>query len=325
MADLPIEVDAAEIANDGDSAIEERITAYTASLTSGVTDYPIEHGRRYHAFRPGVYAMPNDEKEMDRLDLIHHMMIKGVGDKYFLAPIPESRLKRILDIGTGTGIWAIEMGDQYPGAEVIGNDLSPIQPEWVPPNVKFEVDDVESPWMYAEPFDFIYCRYMAACIADWPKLMKSAFDNLNPGGWAEFQDYDLLYYSEDDTLKADSNTMKWLTTLLSLTDNLGRTASPGPKQEQWVKDAGFQNVVSKKFRFPIGPWPKDQKLKELGICNLAQILDGLEAFSLRLFCDVAGWTVEEVNVLLAKVRQEVKDPKIHMQFDFYVTYGQKPE
>lgn len=67
---------------------------------------------------------------MDRLDLIHHMMIKGVGDKHFLSPLEESKLKRILDIGTGTGIWAMEIGDRFPAAEVIGNDLSPIQPEW---------------------------------------------------------------------------------------------------------------------------------------------------------------------------------------------------
>jgi hypothetical protein len=124
-----------------------------------------------------------------------------------------------------------------------------------------------------------------------------------------------MYYSEDGTLTDDHNTLKWLKTLLPLADGLGRVASPGPKQEQWAKDAGFQNVVSKKFRFPVGPWPKDPKLKELGICNLAQILDGLEAFSLRLLCDVGGWSMQEVNVLLAKVRQEVKDPKIHMQFD----------
>lgn len=36
----------------------------------------------------------------------------------------------MLDIGTGTGLWAIEMADLFPNATVIGTDLSPVQPNW---------------------------------------------------------------------------------------------------------------------------------------------------------------------------------------------------
>ena len=46
----------------------------------------------------------------------------------------------------------------------------------VPPNVKFEIDDVESPWLHSVPFDYIFCRYMAACIQDWPKLVGNIFE-----------------------------------------------------------------------------------------------------------------------------------------------------
>lgn len=35
---------------------------------------------------------------------------------------------KVLDIGTGTGIWAMDLGDEFPEAEVIGTDISPIQP-----------------------------------------------------------------------------------------------------------------------------------------------------------------------------------------------------
>jgi hypothetical protein len=60
------------------------------------------------------------------------------GNKPHHAPIGPTP-QRILDLGTGSGIWCIEMGDLYPSAEVTGVDLSANMPSWVPPNVHFEV------------------------------------------------------------------------------------------------------------------------------------------------------------------------------------------
>lgn len=77
--------------------------------------------------------------------------------------------------------------------------MSAIQPEWcvkskrdslfddskahslsldyrVPPNVKFEIDDVESEWVGVKKYDFIMCRYMAASIQDWPKLIANIYE-----------------------------------------------------------------------------------------------------------------------------------------------------
>ena len=69
------------------------------------------------------------------------------------------------------------MGDQYPAAKVLGVDLSPIQPEWVPPNVQFVVDDVESPWSRpADHFDYIHARHTVMAIKNWPKLMDQVFE-----------------------------------------------------------------------------------------------------------------------------------------------------
>ena len=110
----------------GDDAASSK---YTASLTSSIQAYPIENGRRYHAFKDGSYVMPNDESELDRLDLTHNMLKIAMGMKLYNAPIGTAP-KRILDIGTGTGIWAIEVADELPDAEIIGTDLSPNQPSW---------------------------------------------------------------------------------------------------------------------------------------------------------------------------------------------------
>ena len=63
---------------------------------------------------------------------------------------PLENPQRILDVGTGTGIWAIDAAYLYPDAHILGTDLSPIQPAWVPPNCQFEVDDCELEWLYGE-------------------------------------------------------------------------------------------------------------------------------------------------------------------------------
>lgn len=96
-------------------------------------------------------------------------------NKLCLAPIGDHP-KRVLDVGTGTGIWAIDFADQFPSAEVIGTDLSPIQPSFVPPNLKFELDDAQLDWTYSPGyFDFIHIRCLFGSIGDWPRLYGQAF------------------------------------------------------------------------------------------------------------------------------------------------------
>ena len=312
-----------DLFDSSDSSLGDEVSRYTASLTSSIERYPVENGRRYHAFKDGSYVLPNDESELDRLDLTHQMLRMAMRDRLYFAPLGEG-ISRILDLGTGTGIWAIEMGDDYPDAEIIGTDLSPTQPSWVPANVKFEIDDAEESWTFPENFDLVHARYLAAAITDWPKLIGQAFKHTKPGGWAEFQDFDPTYYSEDGSLKKDHDISKWITTFIEAAHGFGRDPLPGPKLEGWMKDAGFENVVHEKFRLPIGPWPKDKHLKDIGAWNLVQLEDGLEGFTLRLFTQFLGWKTEEVHVMLAKVRKDMRDPKIHAQYDFHVVYGQKP-
>ena len=98
---------------------------------------------------------------------------------------------------------------------------------------------------------------------------------------------------------------------------------PGPKLEEWVKDAGFVNVVHKKFKFPVGPWPKDEHLKTVGLWNLTQVLEGLDGFSLRLYCDVLGWAEDEVKTMLQNVRQELTGGEIRAYLEYHVVFGQR--
>ena len=84
----------------------DSVGSATTSLSSSVRDYAFENGRRYHKFREGAYNFPNDDAEQDREDMKHAMMVNLCQQLHF-APIGDNP-QNILDMGTGTGIWAIE-------------------------------------------------------------------------------------------------------------------------------------------------------------------------------------------------------------------------
>lgn len=121
----------------------------------------------------------------------------------------------------------------------------------------------------------------------------------------------VLYACDDGTLTEKHAIMTWDRLFIEACKMLGREDSPGPKLEGWVREAPFKNVVHQHFKIPLGPWAKDAHNKDLGMCNLAQTLEGLDAFTLKLFIGVLGWTREEVVVLLAQVRQELKSGTFH--------------
>lgn len=128
----------------------------------------------------------------------------------FTAPIPkEKRLHRVLDIGTGTGIWAIDFADEHPETKVFGVDLSPIQPSFIPPNLIFQIDDLEEPWTFSEKFDFIYSRMMIGSVADFPRLFQQCFDNLSNGGWIETFDISFPILLNDGEFPENSALKKW--------------------------------------------------------------------------------------------------------------------
>ncbi|KAL8728117.1 MAG: hypothetical protein Q9181_005459 [Wetmoreana brouardii] len=222
------------------------------------------------------------QAELDRLDLTHQKLRILLDERLLLCPVKNP--ERILDVGTGTVVCERR----------------------VPPNVKFEVDDCEQPWTFTEKFDVVHARYLAAAIEDWPKLVSQAFEFTKPGGYAEFQDYDLHYYSEDGTLTEDLPISNWINTLLQASRDFNRDPCPGAKLAGYMRDAGFKDVQETRYKLPIGPWPRDKHL------------EGLEAFTLRLFTQFLGWRTEEVQVLLANVRKDLRNPKIHAQFDLYV-------
>ncbi|KAH8692925.1 putative methyltransferase [Talaromyces proteolyticus] len=311
--------------SDTDSALGNDWESYTTSVTSSIWNYEYENGRRYHAFRRGQYVIPNDEQEQERLDFLHHIHNMTFGGRLFLAPIGDNP-QRVLDVGTGTGIWAINFADTYPSAEVIGIDLSGIQPHWVPPNLHFQIDDIEAEWTFphSQPFDFIKIRSMAGSIANWEVLLQQAYDHMAPGAWIEVQDFEAWASTDDNSLPDDSNYAEFQRLLDEASTKFGRKMNIAPHHKKAIIDAGFENVVADVKKVPLSPWAKDPKLKELGRYMQVQMLDAVEAYALALLSRVLGWDAIRVHALLAGVRKDLRNLDYHMYSKCHSVYGQKP-
>jgi hypothetical protein len=102
------------------------------AATAEPVDY-LENGRLYHGFRKGSYMYPCDEvrildlvhsaslcrrlmqpveqDEKDRMDIYHKFFSVARRDVLHKAPFVTSDHPSILDLGCGTGIWAIDMAE----------------------------------------------------------------------------------------------------------------------------------------------------------------------------------------------------------------------
>ena len=82
--------------SDRDSAYGESFQpGDTVSITSAITKYRYENGRRYHAYRDGAYWAPNDEIHNDQQDMAHHLWLLTLDNKLFLAPILNPQVSSI--------------------------------------------------------------------------------------------------------------------------------------------------------------------------------------------------------------------------------------
>jgi ubiquinone/menaquinone biosynthesis C-methylase UbiE len=292
-----------------DSATQSvRAPSSAPSLRSRIYDFVEALGRTFHRYREGKYPLPNDAQEQDRLDFQHHFMLILLEGRLQLAPIREN-LRNVLDVGTGTGIWAIEFANQYPSASVIGTDLSPIQPLFVPLNCQFEIDDAEDEWLYSEEFDFIHMRGMMTCFSDPKSVLERAYNQCAPGGYLEMQDGIFPLHCHDDTLEGTALDV-WSKACVEAGAKIGRPWNNAPNYRRWMEELGFEDVSEKIFEAPTSTWPRGKKAKELGIWFHANMMDALGA-SKVLLTKAMAWPPERVELLLMDVRKDLKNTRVH--------------
>ncbi|KAH7130943.1 S-adenosyl-L-methionine-dependent methyltransferase [Dactylonectria macrodidyma] len=316
-------------ATGGDDSFDaESITDSTASISSSIFEQHYFKGRAYANPKYGKHWAPNDETQLEALDIIHHWLTLMLDNKLYLPPIGQNP-QMILDVGTGTGIWAINMADDFPSAKVIGTDLAPTQPSWVPPNLEFQIDDASQEWTFApETFDFIHIRYLQGTIEDWERLYKEAFRALKPGGWIQHIEPDLQILSDNPDIKVDKDHIftRWAETFLKVGQVTNRTFDfTNEKLATLAKGAGFTSVVHENHKIPVGRWPRDRKLKELGTFVSLSFSQALDGFVKLPLCDILGWDEAKMQVFAAEMRSVLMNNKTRGTGRVFSVYGQKPE
>tara|TARA_R110002003_G_scaffold463_2_gene20028 strand:- start:662 stop:1303 length:642 start_codon:yes stop_codon:yes gene_type:complete len=181
------------------------------------------------------------------------------------------------------------MADQYPSATVTGTDLSPIQPEWVPPNCHFEIDDVSLEWTFApNHFDFIHIRELFGCIPDWDFFLQQAYNHTRPGGWVEIVEHSVQPVADDGSMGPDHFYHTWGRVVIEMGERFGKSFTIWEESAERMRSAGFVDVVVVEYKWPMNGWPREEKMKTIGRWNQLRLMDGVEGFMLRLLTQVGG-------------------------------------
>ncbi|ROW16613.1 hypothetical protein VPNG_01615 [Cytospora leucostoma] len=279
--------------DDNDSAFGDTASS-TDSITSSILEYRTIHGRTYHSENvPGnaQYWGSNDEIQNEAMDIK-------------------------------------DFADDHPEVEVIGTDISPIQPKWVPPNMKFEIEDCTSEWTFnPSSFDYIHMRYLVGSIVDWKALFKEAYTVLKPGAWLESFEGSPHMVSDDGTVPRKSAISQWGKFYEEGGNAMGRSFLVVDEgiQKKAMEEAGFVDIHEWEFKAPVGSWPRDKKLKNIGQWAQTALESDIEGYVLFIASVFAGWSREEILVYIAQLRREIRSGKHHAYFKVKAVWGRKPE
>lgn len=148
------------------------------------------------------------------------------------------------------------VADRYPSAQVIGIDLSPIQPSWAPINVRFMIDDVEDDWVESDVYNLIHMRHSCPYLSNIEGFLQKCYDHLVPGGWCEFSDFGGRALCDDGTMPDDYPVNEAMALWHTIMAQTGGNTLIVNEHENNFKSAGFTGVRCRIIKTPIGAWPK---------------------------------------------------------------------
>lgn len=178
--------------------------------------------------------------------------------------------------------------------------------------------------MYRGEFDYIHARELGGCIEDDQLFFRRAYDHLVPGGHFEMQACFPRFLSDDDSAKLAPDAQFWMANVCEGAGRFGKPLDGAPTWLEKFKAVGFTDVRQEIRKVPIGTWPKDPHLKEIGKYQIVQEQQVIDSYTPGIFSRVLGWKEAEIQVLIAKVKNDLKRPGVHLYIPTYFVWGRKP-
>ncbi|KAI1077464.1 S-adenosyl-L-methionine-dependent methyltransferase [Whalleya microplaca] len=282
-------------------------------------------GHKYHP--SGKIFLPFDKQEQQRMETQHRLYRLCLDGALTATRLP-LEITDILDLGTGTGVWAIEMAARYPQARIVGVDASPIQrKKAVPPNVKFEIDDVENPWnIPSESLDFVHARSIAGGVRDWVALFKQALEKLKPGGILEMTEIAIQFLDFDGKFGEAELCPGILETFRGLSEKVGIDFHPSPHVPDWLLEAGFEKIVQRSEILPLGDWAADEKLKVRQSLMNEIVNKHFESDNhCALLFQNGGYKKEDLDTLIPTFWQDIEKTSHRPYMTAVFTTARKPQ
>ncbi|KAF9483753.1 S-adenosyl-L-methionine-dependent methyltransferase [Pholiota conissans] len=278
------------------------------------------------------YLLPVDHDEVKRSD-IHHRLVQFVfKGKNYVGPVKEAlqfgQQRRgsypLLDLGTGSGTWAIDIADEFPRAEVIGVDLAPIQPSHVPPNCTFEVCDLDQLYIpYPDAhFDLIHARSLHIGIHDYPRFLREVARLLRPGGLVLLVEPTLSPCQPPPTQAPMAGwTALWRTYRGCLSQQLIDVTVPEHLPDLLAATAAFENIIVRDGNIPVGFWPQDPHLLSAGQLQWMDYELLLPALRPLFLCN--GLPPSIVDRLIQDAQHDLYHPAYPLSTLLHIAYASK--
>ncbi len=267
-------------------------------------------GRRHRVDVPSV--LPTDRQEIRRLDFQHYAL-RSVLKGNYQAPLDPSSLTQILDVGCGTGQWARDMAEAFPGVHVTGIDIEPTfsAATPLPATVHFVHGNMLDGLPFRDQcFEYVHQRLLVGAIPAqrWPDHLRELWRVLSVNGWVELVESSSFVRPGPAT----SQVMNWWEQVAPM---IGFDLTLLNHLEALLQVIGFRQITTHTLNLPLGTWGGHEgNMLAVDLHAVTTSFKGLYCSRLNLSSELFERTMEQ---LIAEWEH------YHTTYTFHIAYGQK--